>query len=371
MADFKGIVQQLLSQAGIEINGTATWDIQVNNPDFYKRAIKHGTLGLGESYMDGWWDCEAVDQLFDKMLRADLHEKVRITLLHKALILMGRLSNMQTLLRSKRVVDIHYDSGSDIILSFLDPYKQYSCGYFKGTTDLGIAQEQKLDLICKKLMLSGKDRVLDIGCGYGGFARFAAERYGCEVIGISPSKEQIKFANEFCKNLPVQFVQSDYRNFSGSFTKVVSVGMIEHVGYKNYRALMEMVARCLADNGLFLLQTIGGNTSTVTGDPWLMRYIFQNSMLPSARQITQAAEGFFVLEDLHNFGEYYDLTLMAWNKNFVENWPRFEPLYPEKVFRMWDYYLCHFAGTFRARMNQLWQFVFSKKGIPGGYPSIR
>jgi cyclopropane-fatty-acyl-phospholipid synthase len=321
--------------------------------------------------MDGWWGCEAVDQLFDKMLRAELHQKVRMPLLQKASILMGRLSNMQTQQRSKRVVDEHYDSGNDIILSFLDPYKQYSCGYFKGTYDLDKAQEQKLDLICKKLMLSGKDRILDIGCGYGGFARFAAERYGCEVTGISPSKEQMEYAKEFCKDLPVRIVQSDYRDFGGSFTKVLSVGMIEHVGYKNYRRLMEMVAECLEGNGLFLLQTIGGNTSTITGDQWFMRYIFPNSMLPSARQITEAVEGLFVLEDLHNFGDYYDLTLMAWNKNFTENWSHFEGRYDDKVFRMWTYYLRHFAGTFRARMNQLWQFVFSKKGIPGGYPSIR
>jgi cyclopropane-fatty-acyl-phospholipid synthase len=371
MADYKGIMQQLLSQAGVEINGSAPWDIQVHNSGFYERVITQGTLGLGESFMDGWWDCEAVDQLFDKMLRAELHEKVRLPLVQKASILMGRLSNRQTRQRSKRVVDEHYDSGSEIIFSFLDPYKQYSCGYFKGTDDLGKAQEKKLDLICQKLMLSGKDRVLDIGCGYGGFARFAAERYGCEVTGISPSGEQVEYAREFCKDLPVRIVQSDYRDFRGSFTKVVSVGMIEHVGHKNYRRLMEMAAACLERNGLFLLQTIGGNTSMVTGDPWFMRHIFPNSMLPSARQITEAVEELFMLEDLHNFGAYYDLTLMAWHKNFKGNWSRFEERYDDRVFRMWTYYLRHFAGTFRARMNQVWQFVFSRKGIPGGYPSIR
>ena len=371
MADYKGIVQQLLLHAGVEINGRAPWDIKVHNPGFYERIIKEGTLGLGESFIDKWWDCEAVDQLFDRMLRAELHEKVRMPFFQKASILLGRLLNMQTPQKSRRVVDEHYDSGSDIILSFLDRYKQYSCGYFKGTSDLDRAQEQKLDLICKKLMLSANDRVLDIGCGYGGFARFAAERYGCEVTGISPSKEQLQYAEEFCKKLPVRIVQSDYRDFSGSFTKVLSVGMIEHVGHKNYRRLMEMVAACLEGDGLFLLQTIGGNTSTATGDPWLMKYIFPNSMLPSARQITEAVEGLFVLEDLHNFGEYYDHTLMAWFKNFSENWSSFEERYDDRVYRIWTYYLRHFAGTFRARMNQLWQFVFSRKGIPGGYPSIR
>jgi cyclopropane-fatty-acyl-phospholipid synthase len=187
MPDYKDIVKRLLSQAGVEINGSAPWDIQVHDPGFYKRAVTQGTLGLGESYMDEWWTCEAVDQLFDKLIRAELHKQVSLSFREKASILVNRLLNMQTRRRSTKVVNEHYDLDSEIILSFLDPYKQYSCGYFKGTNDLNEAQEQKLDLICNKLMLSSDDKVLDIGCGYGGFARFAAKRYGSEVTGISPS----------------------------------------------------------------------------------------------------------------------------------------------------------------------------------------
>ena len=371
MPDYKAIVQRLLSEAEVEINGNSPWDIQVHNPEFYKRVITRGTLGLGESYMDGWWTCKAVDQLFHKLISAELHRKVSVPLRAKATILLTRLLNMQTRSKSMKVVDGHYDPDSEIILSFLDDYKQYSCGYFKGTNDLSKAQKQKLELICKKLMLSSQDRVLDIGCGYGGFARFAAERYNCEVTGISPSSEQIEYAKRFCEGLSVNLVQSDYRDFTGSFTKILCVGMIEHVGYKNYRKLMEMAHGCLEDNGLFLLQTIGGNTSVVSGDPWLMKYIFPNSMLPSAQQIAKAAEGLFVLEDLHNFGPYYDSTLMAWCEKFLRNWPKIKDRYDETFFRMWTYYFLHMAGTFRARMNQLWQFVFSKKGIPGDYNLVR
>jgi cyclopropane-fatty-acyl-phospholipid synthase len=369
--DYKDIVQRLLSEAGVEINGSAPWDIQVHNPGFYKRVITQGTLGLGESYMEGWWACDAVDQLFHKLISAELHKQVSLSFREKASILVNRLLNMQTRRRSTKVVNEHYDPDSEIILSFLDPYKQYSCGYFKGTNDLNKAQEQKLDLICKKLMLSSDDKVLDIGCGYGGFARFAAKRYGSEVMGISPSGEQIEYAKKFCEGLPVRFVKSDYRDFTGSITKVLSVGMFEHVGYKNYRTLMEMVYDCLEDNGLFLLHTIGGNTSVTSNDPWVEKYFFPNSMLPSLRQITEAVEGLFVLEDLHNFGEYYDPTLMAWHENFIRNWPNIKDRYDERSFRKWTYYFLHLAGVFRARKNQLWQFVFSKKGIPGGYSPIR
>jgi len=371
MTDYEGIIQQLLSQAGVEINGSAPWDIQVHHPGFYRRVIIQGTLGLGESYMDGWWSCKAVDQLFDKLLSAELHKKVSVPLREKASILVNRLLNMQTRSRSMKLVDEHYNPDSEIILSFLDPYNQYTCGYFKETNDLNKAQEQKLDLICRKLKMSPDDRVLDIGCGWGGFARFASERYNCEVTGISISNEQIEYAKKFCVGLPVTFVKSDYRDLRGSFTKVLICGMIEHVGYKNYRTLMQTVYDCLEDDGLFLLHTIGGNTSVTSNDPWIAKYVFPNSMLPSARQITAAVEGLFVLEDLHNFGEYYDPTLMAWHENFKRNWPSIKGRYDERFFRMWTYYFLHLAGSFRTRKNQLWQFVFSKKGIPGGYHSIR
>ena len=371
MPDYEFFVRQLLSQAGVEVNGSCSWDIQVHNPGFYKRAMAQGTLGLGESYMDGWWDCDAIDQLFYKLTSAGLHEKAAIPARMKAAVMFTRLVNMQTRSGSLKVVREHYNPASETILSFLDPYNQYTCGYFRGTDDLAKAQEQKLDLICKKLMLHTEDRVLDIGCGWGGFVRFAAEQYGCSVTGISNSREQIEYAKKFCEGLPVVLVESDYRDFKGKFTKILVCGMIEHVGYKNYRTLMEMVFHCLEENGLFLLQTIGGNTSVVSGDPWLMKYIFPNSMLPSMKQIASAVEGLFVIEDVENFGPYYDPTLMAWHKNFVAQWPHIEHQYDRRFYRMWTYYLLHMAGTFRSRLNQLWQVLFSVKGVPGGCPRIR
>jgi cyclopropane-fatty-acyl-phospholipid synthase len=365
MPDYETFVRQALSLAGIEVNGNSHWDIHIHNPGFYKRIMTQRTLGLGESYMDEWWDCEAIDQLFYKLVRAGLHEKVALPLRMKAAIIFNRIFNVQNRSGSMKVVNKHYNPASETILAFLDPYNQYTCGYFKGTTHLVKAQEQKLDLVCRKLMLQPEDRVLDIGCGWGGFARFAAERHGCTVTGISNSSEQIEYAEKFCKGLPVTFVKSDYRSFKGKFTKVLVCGMIEHVGYKNYRKLMKMIFDCLEADGLFLLQTIAGNTSVYSGDPWLKKYVFPNSMLPSMKQLASAAEGLFIIEDVENFGPYYDATLMAWHKNFVAHWPHIKNQYDTRFYRMWTYYLLHMAGTFRARLNQLWQVLFSVKGVPG------
>ena len=371
MADYKSAVQRMLSLAEIEINGNRPWDVQIHHPGFYKRVITEAELGLGESYMDGWWTCDALDQLFYKILSKDIRKQIKVPFTEAASLLLTRLLNMQTRTRSKKVVDTHYNPSSEVILSFLDPYNQYSCGYFKETDDLNEAQEQKLDLICKKLALTATDRVLDIGCGWGGFAKFAAERYACHVTGISISDEQLTYAKDDCEGLPVQLVCSDYRDFMGSFSKVVSIGMIEHAGHKNYRTLMEVVHTCLEDDGLFLLHTIGSLISGTRIDPWTAKYIFANSNLPSLQQLARASEGLFVLEDLHNFGQYYDPTVMAWADNFERNWPQFEAQYDERVYRMWTYYLRHLAGAFRSRKNQLWQLVFSKKGVPGGYDAIR
>jgi cyclopropane-fatty-acyl-phospholipid synthase len=371
MPNYQTIVCRYLEEAGVQVNGNNSWDIQVHHPDFYKRAILQGTLGIGESYMDGCWSCEAIDALFHRMLTAGLHKKIDVPVLRKIANLKSRLINLQNKIRSKAVADKHYNPDTDIILAFLDPYNQYTCAYFKETDDLNTAQRQKLALICQKLGLSAGDRVLDIGCGWGGFARFAAETIGCHVTGISIAQEQISFARDFCKGLPVEFHLADYRDIEGSFSKILVCGMIEHVGHQNYRRLMKIVCNHLDDNGLFLVQTIGGTTSLVTGDPWLLKYFFPNAMLPSIKQISESAEGLFTIEDIHNFGQYYDNTFMAWYANFIEHWPRIKDHYDDRLYRMWTYYFQHMAGTFRARLNQLWQIVFSKNGIPGGYLSVR
>lgn len=253
----------------------------------------------------------------------------------------------------------------------LDKRMVYSCGYWKDANTLDQAQEAKLDLICKKISLRPGMKILDIGCGWGSFAKYAAEKYKVKVVGITISKEQAKFAKEVCKGLPVDIRIQDYRSIHEKFDRIVSVGMFEHVGVKNYRTFMGVVYKCLDKKGLFLLHTIGSDLSQATADPWILKYIFPNGMIPSIKQVAKSVEGLFVMEDWHNFGQYYDNTTMAWFKNFDKYWPKLKKAYGERFYRMWKYYLLLGAGDFRARKNQLWQIVFSKEGVKGGYESIR
>ncbi|MBI4427833.1 MAG: cyclopropane fatty acyl phospholipid synthase [Ignavibacteriales bacterium] len=375
---FKTRAQDLLALADVRINGDRRWDIQIHDERFYGRVLTEGAMGLGESYMDEWWDCRQLDEFFYRIFSARLEEKVKGVPTVVWAKIVSRLKNLQTRAGSKNIAQRHYDLKAELYESFLDPYNQYTCAYFKDTEDLKLAQEQKLDLICQKLNISSQDKVLDIGCGWGGFAKFAAQRYGCSVTGVSISREQVMYAREFCKGLPVTILKQDYRDltepsFTKQFDKILVCGMIEHVGYKNYRRLMKIIESCLKDNGIFLLQTIGSNVSmtTMETNPWMGKYIFPNSMLPSLKQLTTASEGLFVAEDIHNFSVHYDKTLMAWSDNFEKNWPKIESHFDRRFYRMWRYYLLSCAGGFRARDTQLWQIVYSKRGMPGGYVSVR
>jgi cyclopropane-fatty-acyl-phospholipid synthase len=366
----KRMIQDLFSLVGVTVDGPNPWDIRVNDDRFYARVLRDQKLGLGESYMDDWWDSPRLDQFIFKILSGRLDRKIRSSAKLLILLVRSYLFNLETKKRSREVAERHYDLGNDLFFSFLDPYRQYSCGYFNGTNDLEEAQLNKLDLICRKLGLTATDRVLDIGSGWGGLSKYAAERYGCEVTGVNISDEQIGYAREFCEGLPVRIVPCDYRDITGSFDKIVSVGMFEHVGSKNYRTFMEVVRRHLKEGGVFLLHTIGGNESVTGTDPWIAKYIFPNGMLPSIAQIASAVEGIFVLEDFHNLGPHYDRTLMAWHENFQRAWPQLESRYGWRFKRMWEYYLLSCAAAFRSRYIQVWQMVFTQYGTPQPHARI-
>jgi cyclopropane-fatty-acyl-phospholipid synthase len=362
------VVRSRFRSAGVEINGPKSWDIQVHQKEFYKRLFFDGSLGLGESYMDGWWDCDEIDTLIYHILRAGLQSADTSRYVRMA---YGLFFNLQSARRAFMVAQSHYDLGNDLFRSMLDARLNYSCGYWKNADTLDEAQENKLDLICKKLYLKPGMRVLDIGCGWGSFGKFAAEKYGVEVVGVTVSKEQVAWGKKSCHGLPVEFRLTDYRDLDERFDRIVSVGMFEHVGVKNYKTFFEVTRRSLKDEGLFLLHTIGQPRSAVAVDPWIHKYIFPNGMLPSLAQITTASEKDFIIEDIHNFGIDYDKTLRAWYDNFITEWPQLKEQYSKRFFRMWKYYLLACAGSFRARKNQLWQIVLSKNGVLGGYESIR
>ena len=359
------IVEELLSSADVAINGNRACDIKVHNPALFKRILQEGSLGFGESYMDGWWDCERLDVLFTRILQAGVDERLPKNLSDIARIAYARLFNRQSRKRAWQVGKEHYDIGNDLFRAMLDPYMQYSCGYWKDADTLEQAQQAKLKMICEKLQLKPGMSLLDIGCGWGGLAQYAAENYGVSVYGVTISAEQQKLAQERCQGLDVEIQLQDYRDLDRQFDRIVSVGMFEHVGPKNYDTYFRVAARNLKPDGLFLLHTIGANQTNLHVDAWIDKYIFPNGCLPSVRHISEASEGRFVMEDWHNIGADYDTTLMAWYERFLASWPEIADNYSERFKRMFSYYLNACAGAFRARDIQLWQVVFSR-GVENG-----
>ncbi|CAI1653892.1 cyclopropane fatty acyl phospholipid synthase [Serratia marcescens] len=360
------IVEEMLAEAGVAINGPRAWDIRVHNPALFKRILQEGSLGFGEGYMDGWWECERLDMLFTRILQAGVDERLPKSLSDIARVAYARLFNRQSRKRAWQVGKEHYDIGNDLFRAMLDPYMQYSCGYWKEAQTLEQAQQAKLRMICEKLQLKPGMTLLDIGCGWGGLAQFAAQNYGVSVHGVTISAEQQKLAQARCAGLDVEILLQDYRDLDRQFDRIVSVGMFEHVGPKNYETYFSVAARNLKPDGLFLLHTIGSNQTDLNVDAWIDKYIFPNGCLPSVRHIAEASEGRFVMEDWHNFGADYDRTLMAWLENFKRAWPELVGGYSERFERMFTYYLNACAGAFRSRNIQLWQVLFSPAGVEGG-----
>ncbi len=362
MSRAQKVLTNLLAVADIAVDGTRPWDIQVHDARFFGRVLASGTLGVGESYMDGWWDCEALDEMCCRAIRAGLDRRFAFSLPNIWAWLTAVVVNQQTVRRSRKVGRVHYDLSNDFFEAMLDPNMQYSCALFENGDDLATAQLRKLDWICQRLRLQPGLRLLDIGCGWGGLARYAARQHGCQVVGITISKEQFDYAKHWCRGLDIEIQLRDYREkIAGKFDRVVSVGMVEHVGHKNYRTYFRSAADSLGGDGLFLCQGICNNASHLYTDPWIKRYIFPNSLLPSAAWLTRAAEGLFVVEDIRNIGLNYDPTLLAWNKNFERAWPRFADRYGERFRRMWRFYLLSCAGAFRARSLQVYSMLFSKQ----------
>ncbi|MGY0632865.1 cyclopropane fatty acyl phospholipid synthase [Luteimonas sp. A478] len=363
-------IEALLADADVRLGDGREWDLQVHDPRFHARVLGSGSMGLGESYMDGWWDTRSLDGLLLRLIQAGLGNRV-YGAAEVADGVAAWLTNRQRGRRSYEVGKRHYDLGNDLYQAMLGSRMVYSAGYWRNADTLDAAQEAKLDLCCRKLGLKPGMRLLDIGCGWGEMLKFAAERYGVTAVGVTISREQAEYARKLCEGLPVEVRLQDYRSLDERFDRVVSIGMYEHVGVRNYRTFFRVARRNLVEDGLFLLHTIGSNVSRNRTDPWIAKYIFPNSMVPSAAQTTRALERRFVIEDWHNFGADYDRTLQAWRDNIEAAWERLPERYDERFRRMWRFYLAGSMACFRARRLNLWQIVLSPHGVPGGYIAPR
>lgn len=371
------LITNFLESAGVTVDGKQPHDIRVHDPRLYKRLQTQGSLGAGEGYMEGWWDCDQLDELFYRICRNKIDGSFNKKWIVLGKTIMNTMVNLQTRFRSLRVAEEHYNLGNDLYERMLGPTMAYTCAYWKNAKNLDEAQNNKFDLICRKVGMKPGDRVLELGCGWGTLAKYAAENYGVQVVAANISVEQVNYAKKNCQGLPIEFFLCDYRddhvyNPSGKkFDHVMSVGLCEHVGIKNYRTFIETARRNIKEDGLFLLHTIGRNDTSHFVDPWISKYIFPNSILPSVKLLSAAIENQFIIEDLHNIGADYDKTLMEWWKNFNSNWESLKDQYDEKFFRLWNYYLLSCAGGFRARSMQLWQIVLSPNGVMGGYDTVR
>ena len=361
---YSKITKAILSPIDVEIGGNRPWDIQVRDPRFYRRVLLEGALGLGESYMEGMWDCADLEELVYRFIRGGVERVVQLLPNVVGLNLVANVLNRQTKTKSLRVAREHYDLDNDLFFNFLGKYHNYSCAYYRDTEDLDVAQLQKMNLICDKLGLTATDRVLDVGGGWGEIARHMATRHGCKVTSINISEEQMRYSREHCRGTSVDIVRRDYRDLDGEYDKIAVIAMLSHVGYKNYRTMFETLHRHLVPDGIVLVETVGANVSLAHCNPWLDRYIFPGAQFPSIKQIAEAVEGLFVIEDIHNFGPSYTKTLRAWNANFQRNWPTLAKRYDERTRRMFEFFFLTVAAFFRARDHQNWHLVLSRQGAP-------
>lgn len=371
MSQAETTVKQLLKAADIKVGGARPQDITVHDDRVYARILRHRELGLGESYMDGWWDCKQVDQFVTRVLSINIRDQIK---LRPGTVLAGLSSvvlNQQTVRRARRNAAHHYNIGNYLYERMLGERMVYSCAYWQGAKTLNEAQERKLDLICRKLQLRRGMTVLDIGCGWGGFAEYAARTYGAVVTGISPAAEQVKVARQRTKGLKVKILQKDYRQMTGSFDRVISIGMLEHVGPKNYPKFFGICHKLLNDGGIMLHHTIGGNSPGRNTNAWMNKYIFPGGVIPSLSQITSAVERTLIIEDIQNIGPDYDKTLMAWHRNFTRHYSEIKDHYDQRFYRMWTFYLLICAGAFRSRQLQLWQIVMRKVDQAETYVAAR
>ncbi|MGB4076280.1 MAG: cyclopropane fatty acyl phospholipid synthase [Minisyncoccia bacterium] len=374
------MLQSLLDSQdiGVSLDGNNSWDPRIRNERFYERVLREGRLGAAESYMDGRWECSNLPELFYRLLSSGFDQKLYELPALRFLESLRRfgmgLWNRQTKERSLAVGEVHYDDRV-FQTAALGDRMVASCAYYdRGASTLDEAQDHKMALICEKLYLEDGHRLLDIGCGWGTLMHYAESTRALRAIGLTISRDQQEYARKRYPEKNLEFLLEDYRDFkasAGSFERVVSVGMLEHVGKKNYPTYFNRVRHFLAEDGLFLLHSIVGRQRENGTDPFIDKYIFPNGELPTMAEILESVEGTFVVEDLHNLGTNYEWTLRAWRENLQLRWSDIVAAHGMRTARMYEYYLAISEAAFRSRTLNVVQIVLSPRGKRGGYRSIR
>lgn len=346
-------LESLLARAGVAVGGARPWDIRVRHPGFFARVRAGGSLAAGEAYADGWWESDRLDEFFHRVFKAGLPERLAPAPWSGARRLLARLLG-----RAPRGPEAH--PGGEVFRAMLGPTMSFSSGYWRDARGLDEAAEAAMELACRKLELRPGMSVLDLGCGWGAFARHAARTRGVSVVGVDIACERVNAGRELCKGLPVALRVQDHAEVRGRFDRVVSLGLAEEVGPAGCGGLMAAAARCLKPDGVALIQAAARNAPASRRDPWLERCGFAGGAAPSLSRLVQAMEGRFVVEDVHNLGPHYDRTLMAWHENLERRWHRCRG--DERLYRTLKFSLLASAGAFRARRSQLFQILMSRPG---------
>ena len=346
---------------------------------FFARALAQGDIGIGESYMDGDWSSPDLVTLIRLMLRNMSHVESRgglIRTVNRLAGLVARRLRDNSVSGSRDHIHRHYDLGNEFFRLFLDTrHLMYSCGFYESARDsLETAQEQKIDRICRKLDLGPGDHVLEIGTGWGGFAIWAATRYGCRVTTTTISEEQYRHAREWVRRLGeagsrVTVLRDDYRTLGGQFDKIVSIEMFEAVGLNHYDDYFRAVDRLLAPDGVMLLQTITVDDQWFpvyrASPDWIEKYIFPGGELASVGEIVKSLARATVLSVYHaeNIGTHYARTLRAWRERFHAKLHEVRALgFDERFIRMWDLYLAYSEAAFTERHAGDFQLLLTKNG---------
>jgi cyclopropane-fatty-acyl-phospholipid synthase len=364
----KETVETFLNECEIQIDGANQGDIIVKDDRFYSMCINYGELGFGESYMYGYWDSKNLyETLYNGIKNCHKVSYMNLNSIAFNRYFNNMFYNNQTIDKASADVQAHYNKGNDLYERMLDKTNmQYTCGFFQDTNDLETAQIQKLNIIAQKLNLKPGEKLLDIGCGWGNLINFMTTNYGVKGIGITISSEQLKFCKEKYKdNKNAEFLLIDYRNIPDDmkFDKIVSVGMFEHVGKKNFEEYFDIVYKHLNDDGLALIHTMGQQSKMINAtahSEWIDKYIFPGGEIPDWEDLSKIISKRFFIHDWHNFGKYYARTFEAWYNNINKRWNEI-PNYNEEFRRMWNFYLVSFIVNFDLCRLLLFQILISKK----------
>ncbi|MCP9486833.1 MAG: cyclopropane-fatty-acyl-phospholipid synthase family protein [Gaiellaceae bacterium MAG52_C11] len=335
--------------------------LTIHDDAFFRRVATRGKLGVGESYTAGEWDSDDLVALLELLLRNAAPAAERHAGWRRLLEARPRLNRRNGMLRSRRNIAYHYDLGNDLFELMLDETMTYSCAVFERPDEpLADAQRRKYRRICERLRLSADDRVLEIGCGWGGFARFAATEFGCSVTGLTISAEQAALARERTRGLDVRILEEDYRRHEGSdrsrYTKVASIEMLEAIGEQQFGTYFETIDRLLEPGGIACIQTIlipDDRWERYRKSPdWIERYVFPGCLIPSLTALTQAmtSGSRLMVHEVDEIGFHYAETLRRWRESFQAQIEEVRALgYDRRFERTWDFYLAFCEAAFRTR----------------------